>query len=256
LYAAGPFIAVIPQNVFTTLDGDPNLDPEKMWQIDVSLTANYRRLRGGGRGYYSWIEDYITFDFIDPPGSILYAYLNTDLATLSGFEVFGEFDASHCVTLFSQMSYVEGRDHTRSDSVSTQRTLLSANFGLDPNLRSGVAGEKEPLPVIPPLESRLGVRVHQPCPNPLWTVEFSARVVNNQDRFAGSLLEQATPGFTTYDIISYWQLFSDFLFTAGVRNLTDKNYQTHFDTKRAGSSTPVFVFDPGINAYFGGELTY
>ena len=257
LYAAGPFLAVIPQNVFTTLDGDPNLASEKMWQIDVSMAADYRRIRGGARGYYSWIEDYITFDFIDLPGSVLYAYLNTDLATLSGFEAYGEFDANRYLTLFSQVFYTEGRDHTRGDSVSTQRTLLSAtNPLLDPDLRSGVALDKEPLPVIPPWESRLGVRLHQPRPNPLWAVEFSARVVNDQDRFARSLLEQATPGFTTYDIISYWQLFSDFLFTAGVQNLTDKNYQTHFDTKRAGRSTPVFVYQPGINFYFGAELTY
>jgi iron complex outermembrane receptor protein len=227
-----------------------------MWQIDVSMIANYGCFRGGGRGYYSWIEDYITLDYLDADGSVLYAYLNTDLATLSGFEFFGEFDANPYVTLFSQTSYVEGRDHTRSDTVSTQRILLSPIFNLDPNLRSGATTEEDPLPVIPPLESRLGVRLHDPCQNPLWAVEFSARVVNHQDRFANSLLEQATPGFTTYDIMSYWQLCSDFLFTAGVQNLTDKQYQNHFDTKRRGRSADVFVFEPGISFYFGGELTY
>ena len=82
-------------------------------------------------------------------------------------------------------------------------------------------------------------------------LEFSARVVDNQDRVATSLGEETTPGFTIYDIRSYWRPYDDLMLTAGVENFTDKLYRTFFDTR-------VFsqVFQPGFNFYFGSELSY
>lgn len=41
------------------------------------------------------------------------------------------------------------------------------------------------------------------------------------------------------------------LLVAGVENLTDKNYQEHLDPRNLSN-----VFRPGINYYFGAELTY
>ena len=84
-----------------------------------------------------------------------------------------------------------------------------------------------------------------------WAVEFSATLVDQQDRVAGSLLEQQTPGFTVFDISAYALLFENVMATAGVKNLTDEFYFTHFDTRRGAS-----VFQPGVNFYFGTQLTY
>lgn len=100
------------------------------------------------------------------------------------------------------------------------------------------------------MEGRVGVRLTEPC-NGRWALEFSSRIVDNQDRIATTLLEQETPGFTTYDLRGFLQATDNLLLVAGVENLTDKNYQEHFDPRNITQ-----VFQPGRNFYFGAELLY
>ena len=84
-----------------------------------------------------------------------------------------------------------------------------------------------------------------------WSVELSARVVDSQDRVATSLREVRTPGFTVYDLRSYWQATDCLLLTAGVENFTDRFYREHLDS-RTGNG----VFQPGVNFYFGAQMRY
>jgi outer membrane receptor protein involved in Fe transport len=97
----------------------------------------------------------------------------------------------------------------------------------------------------------VGLRFHEPCERPRWGVELSARIVDDQDRVASSLQEQDTPGFTTYDLRSYWQATDGLVLVAGIENFTDKNYREHLDLR-----TGRGVFQPGINFYFGFEWRY
>ena len=54
-------------------------------------------------------------------------------------------------------------------------------YDAQPTLVSSRTGSaQEPLPGIPPLQSFVGFRVHQPCPTPKWNVEFSAQMVAGQ----------------------------------------------------------------------------
>jgi outer membrane receptor protein involved in Fe transport len=259
LYAVGPFIAALPQFAFTTLFGNPNLKPERLRQVDVGLQADHGWLRGGVNSFYAWVDDYITYDYLSPPTGSLYGFVNTDRATLSGGEFFSEVDVTQRLTAFGTLSYVEGRDQTRA----INRSPVCEDFFLsnlcDPDgprsssLISPAPTSEEPLPVIPPLQSRVGVIIHEPAENPLWSLELSARIVNADDRVATSLREQQTPGFATYDARGYWQAFDDLLLTGGVLNLTDRFYQEFFDS-RLGLTVPVY--QPGRSFYFGFELTY
>jgi outer membrane receptor protein involved in Fe transport len=159
---------------------------------------------------------------------------------------------------------VEGRDlgrNARDDSTIALLVPNPANPGGPPVVRvlsptsprgGQVGPTAEPLPQIPPLESRIGFRVHQPGKAPRWAVEISARIVAAQDRVAESLAEVATPGFTVYDLRGYWQVNKDFLLTAGVENFTDKTYLEHLDLRTPG----LPFFQPGINFYFGAKLNY
>jgi outer membrane receptor protein involved in Fe transport len=241
LYAANPVLAILQQGA-TFVFGDPRLDPERLWQIDLGIAADYGSFRGGVHGYYAWIQDYITYEsfanFPNIPDSLGVVFVNTDLATLSGGEIYGEYDWNCYTTPFATVSYVEGRDHSRGD----RGVLIPPDFFF---------GDEEPLPGIAPLESRLGVRFHDPCERPRWVVEFSARIVDNQDRVASSLLEHETSGFTTYDLRSYYRAYDNVLLVAGVENFTDKQYREHLDL-RTGSG----VFQPGASYYFGVEVTY
>ena len=249
LYAITPFVTVLPQFASTTPGGNPELAAEKRWQIDLGVAAKYTNCRAGVNGFYAWVEDYITLDLVfvndlNGAGDLpLYGFVNTDWATLSGFETYGEYDLNSWVTSFAAMSYVEGRDHTRAGNNYFDR------FGFD-RPRSDSASDEEPLYAISPLETRVGLRIQEPDKK-RYGVEFSARIVNNQDRVATTLLETETGGFTTYDVRGFWRVCDNLTLVSGVENLTDKQYREHLDSRNFSS-----VFQPGVNFYFGAELTY
>lgn len=243
LYADQAFIGTLQQGL-TFVDGDPLLKQEKLRQLDLGLNWEFARFRGSLNGFYAWVEDYITYDLTapaDPEFGLLngVVFVNTDLATLSGFEASGEYDVSPVVTAFGKLSFVEGRDHSREKGARQ----------LGGFLRSGVFGEQEPLPGIAPMEAILGASLKDP--SNLFGVDFFCRIVSNQDRIATSLQEIETPGFTTYDIRSYWQLTDRLTFYAGVENLTDKFYREHLDYL-AG----LGLARRGVSGYFGTDFRF
>jgi len=238
LYAVDPFLAILQQG-FSTVRGNPELDPELLWQVDLGFRSDFGNFRGAVSGFYAWVNDYITYEalgtLVGVPDALVVRFVNTDWATLSGGEISGEYDLCQHWTSFATLSYVEGRDHSHGVR------------GIGVFRQSG----EEPLPGIAPLESRLGVRLHEPSEKPRWGIELTARVVDNQDRVASSLLERETPGFTTFDLRSYWQATDTLLLVAGVENFADKDYREHLDLR-----TGRGVRQPGVNSYFGFELSF
>lgn len=117
------------------------------------------------------------------------------------------------------------------------------------------AADTEPLPQIPPLEGRLGFRIHGSSETPRWQLEVSARMVAGQNSVASSLGELPTPGFTTFDIRGYWQATERLLLTAGVENVGDKLYREHLDPI-AGNLIGYPFYRPGTNFYFTSQFTY
>ncbi|MEL6107340.1 MAG: TonB-dependent receptor [Planctomycetota bacterium] len=245
LYTENSFIGSL-QPGLTFLSGDPELKQETLYQLDLALHYAHNGNRFGIQGYYSWIEDYITYDLIDPPGvvdglQLGAAFVNTDLAEILGFEIYAQRELTRNVSVFATSSYMQGSDLTRTNP-ARQSTVAN---------RSDLAGfEEEPLPGIPPLDSRIGILLEEASLRPSWGLEFSARIVDNQDKFAASLLEVETPGFTTLDIRAY-RAVSQWLFTFGVENLGDKFYQEHVDYR-----TGRGVFRPGIAGYMSAQLSY
>jgi len=265
MYAAQPFLFVL-QNGQNTVTGDPRLDSQRLWQIDVALRCEYERFRAGVNGFHAWIHDYITFEalsaFAGPPAGqieqVNLKYVNTDLATLAGVEMYAEYDWLPRLTPFATLSFVEGRDHTRNGDFATREatptTASERVYGLPRGTFSGIPGAaEEPLPSIVPLESRLGLRLHQASDAPRWELEFLARVVAAQRRVATSLLESPTAGFATFDIRGRWQASEQLMLLAGVENLADRQYREHLDFR---SPSGISVFQPGVSFYSGVELNY
>ncbi|QDV65719.1 TonB-dependent receptor [Crateriforma conspicua] len=244
MYADNSFIGSL-QRGLTFLEGDPQLSSEKLYQIDLGTHYTDEQFRLGLFGHHAWIHDYITYDLVSPAGAIDgfpqgAALVNTDLATLAGFETYGQYDANRMVSLFGILSFVEGRDHSRNKPARQ----YSGTF------RSDVDKDEEPLPGIAPLEARLGILLQDPSPERRWGIEFLTRIVDNQDRIADSLEEIETPGFTVYNLRTYAR-FNQWLVTAGVENLSDKFYREHIDY-RSG----LGVFRPGIGFYAGAQVNY
>jgi outer membrane receptor protein involved in Fe transport len=235
-YADGLFLS-LAQSGFERFIGDPTLDYERNWQVDVGVTGEFDRVRVRANAFHAWIIDYITWqdDYVPSiPDARLLRFINTPLATLTGFELSGEYDLSPTLTSFGEMAYIDGRDRT-----------------ID-----------QPLPAMSPLDNRLGLRWHDPEKGRRWGLELAARLVLYQDRL-GTIrqgdtgfvqVETFTPGFTVWDLRSYWNYTDTLRFVAGIDNLFDETYQEHLDL-RLGPSTGVpgwtRVYEPGITPYFG-----
>ncbi len=265
LYAAQPFMFLM-QNGLNTITGDPTLKPEQRYQIDLSLHYDDGPVRGGITGFHAWSVDYITYEnlrvFIGPPAGeveqVSLKFVNTDLATFTGGELFGEYDAAEMWTVFSTLQYTYARDRTRNGNFATLRGTPGSPSvqvpGLPRGFFSGVTGPAdEPLPSISPLESRVGVRWHDVSPRPYWLVELSGRLVAAQNQVATSLLESTTPGFITCDLRSYYYYTEQLLLVAGVENFTNRNYREHLDFRAPNGNQ---MFQPGISFYAGAELSY
>jgi iron complex outermembrane recepter protein len=274
MYAAESFMFLL-QSGLNTVTGDSRLNPERRWQIDLGTTFDNDRLHLGINGYHAWVHDRITFENNGvaggPSGQIErydLKYVNTDRATIYGFDADAEFDLNDWVSAFGSVSYVNGTDETRNGDFATVQT----NGGGAPSVRvsgatrgsslngnrtnatgGGVDVPQESLPGIPPLESRLGVRLKGETQGVVWNVELATRILNAQNRVASTLGETATPGFSTWDLRSYWELNNNITLVAGVENFTDKDYREHFDFRSPGG---LSLRQPGANFYFGSQIVY
>ncbi len=267
MYVAESFMFLL-QSGLNTVTGDPRLDAERRWQIDLAAEYSGDRFSAGVNVFHAWIHDRITFENLSvrrgPPfGQVEQTnlkYVNTDRASLVGFEADAEYALSQDISMFGSMSYVEGTDHTRNGDFATLQPdgFVVTESQRFPDLArgtfSGIAGSsREPLPGIPPLEARLGVRLSGAINESPISVELSSRIVDDQDRIARSLLESKSSGFTVWDLRAYWQASESLSIVAGVENFTDKNYREHFDFR---SQTGLSIFQPGRNFYLGSQLVY
>jgi len=222
-FALEPFLTVV-QSATSAILGDPDLKPERASQFDLALVGEYDDLRFRAVGFWSYVDEHITFapaPGVPPdPDLKLLDFVNND-STLAGVELAAEYDLTPALAPFFDLRYVAGR-----------------------NLQRG-----EPLPSIYPLETRLGIRWHDPYED-RYGVEFVARIVDSQDRVANSLAELPTAGFTTCDLRAYWQAMDGLRITAGFENLFDKNYLEHLNVQ-----IPA-VFEPGLNFYVATQMDY
>jgi iron complex outermembrane recepter protein len=267
LYAAQPFMLLL-QNGLNNVTGDPTLKTEKLLQFDAALEYTDERVQAGVRGFQSWGFDYLTFENTQvnlvPPagevGQVSLRYVNTDLATLTGFETFAALLPSSPLSPFVNMRYVQGKDRTRGGNFATTNGSQGDPSRKIPGLVRGffsgvLGGESEPLPGISPLETRVGLRYQDSSVLRRWSLELSSRIVENQSRVATSLLETPSPGFTTWDLRGVFRPggIDGLMITMGVENFTDKLYREHLDFR---TQSGISIYQPGTTFYLGSSLTY
>lgn len=259
LYAEMPFLNIVQQGGFFAPLGNNELKKEKLFQIDVGLTANYDDVQFGIRGYHGWVDDYITLrsNLINPPNPALPftdpSFENTQ-ARLWGGESFGNVQWTDRISMFGAISYTGGRDDTLNI----------------------------PLWGIAPIDSTVGIRLEglARCGRPKpWGLEYSVRMVDSQNRVssgAGAVNaafgldpERITPSFTLHDIRGYYRLSRGVSLVGGVENLADELYREHLnsitnisqgergaDPGVASADLTGGVLGRGRNFYFGVQATY
>lgn len=253
LYTAGPFLFLL-QNGVSTIVGNPSLKSSRVWQVDLGLNMERPQYRGSLNGFIALVEDYITFDsrqvLLNATNfQQVLSPVNSELVALGGVELVGEVDLNQSLTGFGSLSWTAGRDLRRDDGRTTTATPLPGN-----TLALPTAGDKEPLPSISPMETRIGLRLHEAAANPRYGAELSVRIVAAQNQVATSLFEQRTSGFATVDFRSSWQATDSITVVSGVENLFDKRYSEHLDFNPTVGGTRVRR--PGRSLYSSVEVRY
>ena len=238
-YADGLFISSL-QSGFTRVIGDPEIKPERAWQVDLGVSTDQERWRGRAAWYYSWVVDYVTYiddSVVDPEkffDARLLNYMNTPLASLTGFEMYGEYDLLPRMSPFGKLSYTQGRDET-----------LDAW-----------------LPGISPLEGTVGLSFHNPDKLRRWNIDVGARMVTTQNNLGvirsgdtSTVVEERTPGFTTCYIRGNWNYSKHLRMYAGIDNVFNRNYQEHLDLRLSGPANfgepTTRVLATGISPFCG-----
>ncbi|HAN18739.1 MAG: hypothetical protein A2X13_13045 [Bacteroidetes bacterium GWC2_33_15] len=211
--------------------GDPDLDPEKGYSVDLGFRIWKPKFHFKVNGFVNWLSDMI----VEESGEFIYSYTtgvvdtipalinaNVDQARLYGFDMNFEYNFYKTFTLYGLGSFVRGEDTKNETS----------------------------LPLISPLNGRLGLRYEIPK---YFGVEFIAIGFADQNKVADG--EKETKGFARFDFTVHSSLinldFAKFQLFGGIENIGDRAYRNHLATNRG-----AIDIEPGRNFYIKLKLLF
>ncbi len=193
LYSEGPHLAAYAFEV-----GNPDLDNEVGTGVDVFVRLERERVSAELTGFRNAISGYIYPAETGDTSQVrlpIYQFRGDD-AVLTGFEGRLDWTVAGDVTLHGTASYVRG-----------QRD-----------------GDDTPLPLIPPLQARLGTEYERPA----WFARVETVLAARQDRV--DEFETETPGYVVLDASAGVRLTVAgrlHTLTLSGDNLTDRTYRNH-----------------------------
>jgi iron complex outermembrane receptor protein len=197
--------------------GTPNLRPEKNLSIQVGIRSTNKNLKWSISFFQNKLTDLISTKIdplADPPFlgvKGVKRYINIGKATVRGLESELGIVLSKLVSLYGNFLYNWGRDD--------------------------ITGE--PLAQIPPLESRLALRLNDS--KELFWAECSGRFVTEQKRISISAGEVVTPGFSIFDFKGGIRFSKFITLNFGIENIFNKAYREHLNLAQ--------IPEPGRNFY-------
>ena len=204
--------------------GDPNLDPEKGYSVDLGLRLWKPSFHFNISAYVNWLNDMI----VEQDGEFIYSYVsgvvdtipaaintNVDKARLYGIDISFEYNPVKNWVLYGSGMYVKGED-TRNNTN---------------------------LPLIPPMNGRIGLRYNWPG---IMGADIVAIGFADQDKVAAG--ESETMGYARFDFVLQSALipvdFAKIQLTGGIENIGDRAYSNHLSTNRG-----AITIEPGRNFY-------
>ncbi|HRW63030.1 MAG TPA: TonB-dependent receptor [Bacteroidales bacterium] len=204
--------------------GDPNLDPEKGYSIDLGLRLWKPSFHFNISAYVNWLNDMI----VEQDGEFIYSYVsglvdtipaaintNVDKARLYGIDISFEYNPVKNWVLYGSGMYVRGEDTQNNTD----------------------------LPLIPPMNGRIGLRYNWPG---IISADIVAVGFADQDKVAAG--ESETKGYARFDFMLQSALipidFAKVQLTGGIENMGDRAYSNHLSTNRG-----AITIEPGRNFY-------
>ena len=193
LFSEGPHLAA-----YTFEVGNPSLETEQGTGADVFARFESPRFRAEVTGFYNRIQGYIYGEETGRLSRILlpiYQFQSSD-ALLAGFEGSLHWDLGRGLALQAVASSVRG-------------TLTETD---------------RPIPLIPPLQGRVGVEYERPT----WFVGWEAEMAGRQDRVGA--FETPTDGYTVFGASAGARLTVGGrlnVITVSLDNVTNREYRNH-----------------------------
>jgi hemoglobin/transferrin/lactoferrin receptor protein len=211
--------------------GDPNLDPEKGYSLDIGMRVWKPKFQFKVNGFVNWLSDMI----VEESGEFIYSYTtgavdtipalinaNVDEARLYGVDLSFQYNFYKNFVVHGAGSYVRGED----------------------------TKNKTDLPLITPANGRVGIRYNMPK---YFGVDLGAIGFADQDKVAEG--ETETKGFARFDLkLNSSVINFDFLklqFFGGIENIGDRAYTNHLATNRGAIS-----IEPGRNYYIKMKILF
>ncbi len=199
LFAFGPHLGAGAFEI-----GDPDLDVELSYGSDAFISWNIGNFFLEGAVFLNYIDNYIIFQntsTVDPESELpIFEYL-ADEAVMLGGELNLAYQITPSLLATTAMDYVRG---------------------------SRVGMEDDPLPFIPPLRWRSGLK----WDTGRYWIAGDIRVISGQYRISST--EESTPGYTLYGIEGGYKFDEDGKHSVVLKaqNITDKSYRDHLSRVR------------------------
>lgn len=211
--------------------GNPELEPEKNNQADVTVSWSPQKTRIELSVFASYIQDYIS--------SVIREDLSPRLSSSAGVRQFVNLDKA--LHSGAELSWKQELPvHLNSN--------LTIAYVYAENLVSN-----SPLPEIPPLDMRftLSGEYFKDRLKP----ELLFRYVLEQNRIAEGYGETSTPSFNLLDFKIAYVFTKNHHLALGVQNLFDRAYYEHLN-RSVRNTDQVPIYAPGRNIYLSFTLNF
>ena len=215
--------------------GNPDLKPEVNYQTEWSISKKMKQFTIGTSAFFSYMDNYIT-GVLRPSltggtscgGAAPMApkqFLNVN-AYQYGFEAFVDWKIIENLSFNTNISYTKAR-----------------NLSL-----------KEPLAQVFPMAIRNELKFEKPK----YWLSLRTEIVADQNDFAPSFAETATPGYEVFDFRIGYKPLKNVTLGGTILNIFDEGYYSHlsFSFKNADLNNGYRIHEPGRNFSFFAKYNF
>lgn len=215
--------------------GNPDLKPEVNYQTEWSISKKMKQFTIGTSAFFSYMDNYIT-GVLRPSltggtscgGAAPMApkqFLNIN-AYQYGFEAFVDWKIIENLSFNTNISYTKAR-----------------NLSL-----------KEPLAQVFPMAIRNELKFEKPK----YWLSLRTEIVADQNDFAPSFAETATPGYEVFDFRIGYKPLKNVTLGGTILNIFDEGYYSHlsFSFKNADLNNGYRIHEPGRNFSFFAKYNF
>ncbi len=175
--------------------GNPDLKPEESWNFDTGIKVKTEKMNAIFSIFYNTIDDYIAKEK-QADGD--YMYKNYSKVELYGAEAGLDYDLGYGLSVFANISAVDGKDKN----------------------------DDQYLPAIPPLHSSYGGKFETKIYNKYgYWLELTGESAAKQNHLGPN--ERETSGYTVGNIRTGLNINNNWKIVFAVENFTDKLYEKH-----------------------------